>query len=143
MSELVDKRTFFLTLSVAEGQHIAHGAGFSIPSEDVQKSEILDVVRKWIILSGSGILNEVSECADWLLQVVDLAGDNDEDEELEERTRDILKSFGVALLGHLIDNDKIQLSPDLTFSQENSIELISDLFSVAIDDEDPEEEEEE
>ncbi len=40
----------------------------------------------------------------------------------------------------VIDTDKILLSPNLEFSHENSVELISDLFSVAIDDIDEEEE---
>ena len=39
----VDKRNFYLALSILEGQKLASTAGFSVPSGDVQESEIMDI----------------------------------------------------------------------------------------------------
>lgn len=123
-SDLVEKRNFFLMLSVVEGQRLAHEAGFSVPSEDVQKSELMDVIKKWLILSSSGILDTIKKCVSW---AVETNAEPSTEEELEQILT-ALTSFGVALLSNLLDTQQLLLSPDLETSEENATDFFRDLF---------------
>ena len=132
MSDLLAKRNFFLMLSVFGGQRLAAEAGFSLPSEDVQKVEIIDVLKKWLILAGSGITTTAKECADWAVSINDGSIDMTVDEKSD--TIDALTSFGVALLGFLLDSGTITLSESVDISQEMTTEFISELFKTVIED---------
>lgn len=103
----VDKRNFYLALSILEGQRIASTAGFSSPSEEVQESEIMDVIRKWLVLTSIGVFDNVKECTEWMLDVVKTSNDLTDAE--IENTRNVLVSFGMGLVSHLVDSDVLSL----------------------------------
>ena len=65
-----DKRNFYLMLSPPDGQDIAIGAGFSPSSEEVYDEEQKDVLRSWSILTESGIVESLSEAADWMSDIM-------------------------------------------------------------------------
>lgn len=106
----VDKRNFYLAMSIVEGQHIASSAGFSIPSQEVQESEILDTMRKWLILTALGVFDSVKECASLMMEVVKLT--NDFTDEEHDSTENVLVSFGMGLISHLVDADMLSLISD-------------------------------
>lgn len=114
----VDKRNFYLALSIVEGQRIASSAGFSVPSQDVQESEIMDTMRKWLILTALGVLENVKECASLMMEVVKLTNDFTEDE--AQSTEDVLVSYGMGLISHLIDSDMLSI-----VSESDEIEMDS------------------
>jgi hypothetical protein len=130
MHEAIDKRNFFLALSVVNGQRIAHSAGFAVPSEDVQQGEVLDIIQKWILLSGSGIMEQVTRCIDWTVDVTQ----DDMSEEDKQDTREVLLSYSAAVLSHLLDKGMLQLSPDLVMTEEHTQAFIRDLFETVIED---------
>jgi flagellar motor component MotA len=130
MHEAIDKRNFFLALSVVNGQRIAHSAGFAVPSEDVQQGEVLDIIQKWILLSGSGIMEQVTRCIDWTVDVTQ----DDMSEEDKQDTREVLLSYSAAVLSHLRDKGMLQLSPDLVMTEEHTQAFIRDLFETVIED---------
>ena len=105
----VDKRNFYLALSILEGQKIASSAGFSVPSQEVQESEIMDTISRWLILTNMGIFQTVQDCSEWMMDVVKIH--NDLDEEDLENTKNVIMSFGMGLVSHLIDNEMLIL-PD-------------------------------
>lgn len=102
-SSPVEQRNFYLTLSVLEGQKLAHSAGFSVPSEEVQRNEISDIFQKWLVLAGIGALDATKECASWMISM--LSEFNDWDDAEAENTKKIITSFGIGLLSHLIDSE--------------------------------------
>lgn len=132
MHDTIDKRNFFLALSILEGQRIAHGAGFSIPSEDVQQSEVLDTIHKWILLSGSGIMSQVSKCIEWTLEVT--TEEEAMTPEEVEHTREVLTAFSAATLSHLLDRNMLTLSSDLDMVEEHTAGFIRDLFATVVED---------
>jgi len=103
----VDKRNFYLSLSVSDGQALANSVGFAVPSTEVQNHELVDTVQKWMTLAAVGIIDQVRECAEWMaeaiLQLQDLS------EEDIKNTRSVLVCYSVALLSHLIDSEFIEL----------------------------------
>jgi hypothetical protein len=131
----VDKRNFYLALSILEGQKIASTAGFSSPSEEVQESEIMDVIRKWLVLTTIGCFDNVKECADWMLDVVKTNNDLTESE--LENTKNVLVSFGMGLISHLIDSDILVLPNDteeLSMSSETAATFITLMTVIAEED---------
>jgi len=143
-SSPVEERNFYLTLSILEGQKLAHAAGFSVPSPDVQEHEIIDTMHKWFMLSNTGVLHHLKECTSWMLTV--LRENNDFDEETLKATENIITSFGVATIAHLIDQDIISI--DETAIHETSLDktmgsLVGLMLSAALDDLDYDEEEDE
>jgi len=136
----VDKRNFFLALSVSDGQTLANTVGFSIPSEEVQQNELIDVVQKWMTLAAVGIVDQVRICSDWMSEAVDIF-QNLDDAEIQNM-KSVLVCYSVALLSYLIDNELLELSvqenpeldPDrltrlLNFlTQSDDIEIIVDTF---------------
>lgn len=106
-SSPVDKRNFYLALSIMEGQRIASSAGFSVPSQEVQESEIMDTISRWLILTNLGIFQTVQDCTEWMMEVVKLH--NDLDDEDIENTKNVILSFGMALVSHLVDNELVLL----------------------------------
>jgi hypothetical protein len=134
-SSPVEERNFYLTLSILEGQKLAHAAGFSVPSPDVQEHEIIDTMQKWFILSNTGVLHHLKECASWMITV--LRENNDFDEVTLKATENIITSFAVATIAHLVDQDIISideaLTPDpaMTKTMESLVEM---MLSAALDD---------
>jgi hypothetical protein len=143
----VDKRNFYLALSIIEGQRIASSAGFSVPSEEVQQSEIMDTISRWLVLTNLGIFDTVHSCADWMMDVVKIH--NDLDQEDLDNTKNVIMSFGMALISHLVDNDLLLL-PEKSNYETDTIKrsAIFNLLTFIVDEdseddyEDDEEEEE-
>lgn len=106
----VDKRNFYLALSIIEGQKIASTAGFSSPSEEVQESEIIDVIRKWLVLTSVGVFDHTKVCTEWMLEVVQESNDLTESE--IENTRNVLTSFGMGLISHLVDSELLEIQTE-------------------------------
>lgn len=139
----VDKRNFYLSLSIMEGQKIASSAGFSVPSPEVQESEIMDIISKWVVLTGLGIFETVQNCTEWMMEVVRVH--NDLDDEDIENTKNVIQSFGMALVSHLVDNEQLIL-PDIPVGDRVgsvNASAIFNLFTFVIDDEEYDEEEDE
>lgn len=131
----VDKRNFYLALSILEGQRLASTAGFSSPSEEVQESEIMDVIRKWLVLTSIGCFDNVKECSDWMLEVVK-ANNNLTESEIEN-TRNVLVSFGMGLISHLVDSDVLVLPNDteeLSMAPETAATFITLMTVIAEED---------
>lgn len=134
-SDLVEKRNFFLMLSIVEGQRLAYEAGFSIPSEDVQKEELMDVIKKWLILSASGILDGVKKCVSWAVETNIIEGITEKE---MEQMLDALTAFSVGMLSNLLDNKYLMLSPDLEPSEEGATGFFGELFKSVHEDDDDE-----
>ncbi len=101
----LQKRNFHLSLSITNGQELAHLSGFSVPSEDVQKHEIMDVLSKWLVLYDLGIIDEIHKCSDWIVETT--AKVNNFNEEQEAASRVFVTSFAIATLIHLFDSQHI------------------------------------
>lgn len=121
----VEERNFYLSLSIVEGQRLAQSVGFSVPSPEVQEHEVMDIIQKWFILSASGILEMLQECSAWMINV--LREHNDFSEDQLKSTKNIITSFGVGVIAHLLDQEVISIDED-AYSGTNSIE--STLSSV-------------
>ncbi len=67
MESVVDKRLFYLMLSIGQGQEFANMMGFSNPSNDVEQAEIFDVASRWSLFVNQGILESIDESANWVL----------------------------------------------------------------------------
>jgi len=138
----VDKRNFYLALSILEGQKIASTAGFSSPSEEVQESEIVDVIRKWLVLTSVGVFDHTKVCTEWMLEVVQESNELTESE--IENTRNVLVSFGMGLISHLIDSELLELQTEnanIPMSSETAATFIT--LMTVLNEENEEEEEEE
>jgi hypothetical protein len=103
--DALEKRNFHLALSITKGQELAHLSGFSVPSEDVQKQEIMDIITKWLTLHNLGVLDEVHRCADWVIHTTRKV--QDFDDEQAEASRIYITSFVIATLIHLLDSQLI------------------------------------
>lgn len=115
----IDKRMFYLMLSVPEGQYYAHEMGFAPPSEEVQEQEQVDVMTRWGIFVATEVYNEIVESASWLtdfLDKFDKIGSN------PEEFKEILTVFGVALTNKLIDSEKVLI-------------MLDDIFEIEVKDE--------
>lgn len=142
----VDKRNFYLALSILEGQKIASSAGFSVPSQEVQESEIMDIISKWLVLTNLGVFQTVQDCSDWMMEVVKIHNDLDDDD--IENTKNVILSFGMALVSHLIDNEMLilpELPPREVDTTKGSaiFNLLTFIISDEEDDEEYEDEEDE
>lgn len=96
----IDKRMFYLMLSVTEGQQYASSMGFPTPSEDVQEMEIMDILSRWLMLATSGVLEITYESAEWFKEFLV------EHEKLTASEEDFVNAvtvFGVALINKLMD----------------------------------------
>lgn len=136
----VDKRNFYLALSILEGQKIASSAGFAVPSQEVQESEIMDTISRWLVLTNLGIFKTIQDCSDWMMEVVKIHNELS-DEDLEN-TKNVIMSFGMALISHLVDNDLLILpdepAKDIDTGQGSAI---FNLLTFIITDEDDDESE--
>lgn len=136
----VDKRNFYLALSILEGQKIASSAGFAVPSQEVQESEIMDTISRWLILTNMGIFQTIQDCSDWMMEVVKIHNDLDEDD--LENTKNVIMSFGMALISHMVDNDMLLLPEEPAREVDSSRgSAIFNLLTFIIADESDEEDE--
>lgn len=114
MNHIIDKRTFYLMLSMYLGQDLAKQHGFTGTSDDVKVKEQEWVSDQWEMLYGLGIFNEVVESVEWFSEVLtkgmeELSDDNPEVNEMVNQTKSIILAYGVALVQKLLMNEKIAL----------------------------------
>lgn len=137
-SSPVEERNFYLTLSILEGQKLAHAAGFSVPSAEVQEHEIMDIMQKWFTLSHAGILDSVKECANWMVNILRDTSDLDEDTIVS--TENIITAFGIAAIAHLIDQEMLSIVEpekyDPSLVETNIVSLLGFMLSSALSDDD-------
>lgn len=139
----VEERNFYLTLSILEGQRLAQSVGFSVPSPEVQEHEIIDTMQKWFVLSTSGILDIIKECSSWMIQL--LREHNNFDEKTLANTQNIITSFGVGMVAHLIDQEVLSIDDSILNVEDLDNLAISSIlgFMLSSDDEDEEDIDEE
>lgn len=110
----LDKRMFYLMLSVPEGQHYAQEMGFPPPSEEVQEQEQVDVMTRWGIFVATEVYHEIVESATWLTDFLKHFDKLDSD---DEQLREVMIVFGVALTNKLIDSEKMIIMLDGLFEE--------------------------
>jgi hypothetical protein len=138
----VEERNFYLTLSILEGQRLAQSVGFSVPSPEVQEHEIIDTMQKWFVLSTSGILDIIKECSSWMIQL--LREHNNFDEVTLANTQNIITSFGVGMVAHLIDQEVLSIDEgSLNVEDLDNLAISSILGFMLSSDEDEDLDEEE
>jgi hypothetical protein len=126
----LNQRTFLLTMSPADGQRIAELAGFSPPSEEVMEQETTDVLGKWIRLQRTGILDDIEKSARWLSEIIRQQNKLEDDE--SDVSVALFTSFGVSLLGMLIDSNKLEVNQDIEFADDLPLLIQQDPLSRII-----------
>lgn len=79
------KRNFYNMLSPPDGQTIAANAGILPSSEDVFEEEERDILRSWSYLTSAGIVESLSDAADWMSDIMvadDMLPDGVDDDEM-------------------------------------------------------------
>jgi beta-lactamase class D len=102
----IEKRMFYLMLSATEGQKFASSMGFAPPSEDVQELEIMDVLSRWLMVSKSGIFDEMTEAAHWFVEFLEKT------EKINSPPEDFVNAltvFAIALINKMLENGFIGL----------------------------------
>lgn len=105
----IDKRFFYLMLSVSEGQKFAKIMDYSLPSVDVQEAETMDVLSRWSLFVNQGILQSMSESAVWVLELLEKT---DKLLTPKEELHPLFTAYGLALLNKLLDNNIVSLNID-------------------------------
>ena len=73
MSDIVTdtaKRNFYNMLSPPDGQDIAFNAGITPSSAEVYAEEQRDILRSWSYLTTAGIVESLSDAADWMSDIM-------------------------------------------------------------------------
>lgn len=112
MSELenvVDKRLFYLMLSIGQGQAFANFMGFSNPSNDVEQAEVFDVASRWALFVNQGILESIEESASWIIDFLEKSDKlvNDRDDILP-----FFVAYGVSLLNKMLESGNLSIVID-------------------------------
>lgn len=102
----VDKRMYYLMLSPSQGQEFAETVGFSPPSEEVEESEVYDVISRWAVLAAAGVLEDAISTAEWFLELEELL---EIPEETTEDFKKVLVAHGMSLVNKLLDSEKLAL----------------------------------
>ena len=68
--EDMSKRNFYNMLSPPDGQSIAFNAGITPSSDEVYEEEQRDILRSWAYLTTSGIVESLSDAADWMSDIM-------------------------------------------------------------------------
>lgn len=114
MNHIIDKRNFYLMLSMYLGQDLAKQHGFTGTSSDVKAKEQEWVSEQWEMMYELGVFNEVVESVEWFSEVLtkgmmDHSDDAPQTDALVEQTKTIILAYGVALVQKLLMNEKIAL----------------------------------
>lgn len=110
----LDKKNFFLMLSLYLGKDIPQQQGFIAASKEVRDKEQEWVSGQWELLYDTGVFEEVVESVEWFSQVLAggiIDGEDDPDvvEHVVEQTKTIILAYGVALVQKLMANEKIAI----------------------------------
>ena len=109
MESVVDKRLFYLMLSIGQGQEFANFMGFSNPSNDVEQAEIFDVASRWSLFVNQGILESIDESANWVL---DFLNKSDKLVNPKEEILPLFIAYGVSLLNKLLESGNVSIVID-------------------------------
>lgn len=109
MESVVDKRLFYLMLSIGQGQEFANLMGFSNPSNDVEQAEIFDVASRWSLFVNQGILESIDESANWVL---DFLNKSDKLVNPKEEILPLFIAYGVSLLNKLLESGNVSIVID-------------------------------
>jgi len=109
VQSIVDKRLFYLMLSVAQGQDFAQSMGFSSPSDDVGQAEMFDIASRWALFVNQGILQSTEEAAAWLL---DLLSTQQKLVTPREDLMPVFVAYGLSLLNKLLENGNVHIVLD-------------------------------
>lgn len=109
IQSIVDKRLFYLMLSVAQGQEFAKFMGFYTPSIDVVQAEMSDIASRWSLFVNQGIVENTEEAAEWLLDLLSAQ------QKLATPREDLLPffvSYGISLINKLLESGSIHIVLD-------------------------------
>ena len=109
MESVVDKRLFYLMLSIGQGQEFANYMGFSNPSEDVEQAEVFDIASRWALFVNQGILESIEESATWVLELLEKT------DKLINPKEDVLPFFvayGVSLINKMLESGNLSIILD-------------------------------
>lgn len=126
LDNIVDKRLFYLMLSIGQGQEFANFMGFSNPSKDVEQAEIFDVASRWALFVNQNILHNIEESAIWMLELLEKG---DRLTNPKEELLPLFISFGVSLLNKMLENENVSI-------------IINEEALISFKDEDSEQEQE-
>lgn len=128
-NKIVRQRKFYLYMSPFDGHDYAEKYGkFTSPSLDIMEAEVRDVLALWLKIQQSSIGEVIADSAWWMLRLMD--PDNRKGAEESMEILDGLTSFGMSLLGQLVDLGfvtmteevdipEIVTSADLQFNRED------------------------
>lgn len=105
----VERRNFYLMLSVPDGQEYAVTMGFSPPSEDVREIEHVDIMSRWGVFVATDIYSEIVEGAEWF---ADLLEKSDKLVSPKDEIISVFSVFGMALLNKLAESQKVLIMLD-------------------------------
>lgn len=105
----VDKRNFFLMLSIAEGQDYASTMGFPPPSEDVREVEMVDIMSRWGVFVATEVFSEIVEGSEWFADFLEKA---DKLVSPKDEIASVLTVFGMSLVNKLAESEKIIIMLD-------------------------------
>lgn len=105
----IDKRNFYLMMSVPDGQGYAQTMGFSPPSEDVREVEYADILSRWGVFLATDVYNEVVEGAQWFS---DFLEKTDKLVSPKDEITSVLTVFGMALINKLAESEKVLIMLD-------------------------------
>lgn len=109
LENVVDKRLFYLMLSIGQGQEFANFMGFSNPSEDVEQAEMFDIASRWALFVNQGILDNIEESATWILELLEKT------DKLVNPKEDVLPffvAFGVSLINKMLESGNLSIILD-------------------------------
>ena len=109
MESVVDKRLFYLMLSIGQGQEFANFMGFSNPSNDVEQADIFDVASRWALFVNQGILESIDESANWVL---DFLEKSDKLVNPKEEILPLFVAYGVSLLNKMLESGNVSIVID-------------------------------
>jgi len=112
----IDRRNFYLMMSVPDGQSYAEIMGFSPPSEDVREVEHADVLSRWGVLLATEAYNEILEGATWF---ADYLEKTDKLVSPKEEIIAVLTIYGMALTNKLAESEKILIMLDSLLEDED------------------------
>lgn len=109
LEDVVDKRLFYLMLSIGQGQSFANFMGFSSPSSDVEQAEVFDIASRWALFVNQGILENIEESASWIIDFLEKSDKlvNDRDDILP-----FFVAYGVSLLNKMLESGNLSIVID-------------------------------
>lgn len=105
----IDRRNFYLMMSVPDGQNYAEIMGFSPPSEDVREVEHADILSRWGVFLATDTYNEILEGATWFADYLEKA---DKLVSPKDEIIAVLTVYGMALTNKLAESEKILIMLD-------------------------------